>query len=212
MATVGILGGGQLGLMVAESLDRLGQDVVVLEADPDSPCAQRRSNVIRASPTDAAALATFFARVDIATFDSENTPAPPLVPYAAKLAPSLRVLEITQDRAKEKSFIRDAGFRNVKFEVVPVDGDVRAAARAFGLPCIAKSVLGGHDGKGQEACKCELARSMPSELARSTQREFSRSLPCECVRDMPLHRRSYTRKRAMWLCCRASSTRSRASW
>ena len=149
MATVGILGGGQLGLMVAESLDRLGQDVVVLEADPDSPCAQRRSNVIRASPTDAAALATFFARVDIATFDSENTPAPPLVPYAAKLAPSLRVLEITQDRAKEKSFIRDAGFRTVKFEVVPVDGDLRAAALAFGLPCIAKSVLGGYDGKGQ---------------------------------------------------------------
>jgi 5-(carboxyamino)imidazole ribonucleotide synthase len=149
MPTVGILGGGQLGLMLAESLDRLGQDVVVLEADPDSPCAQRRSNVIRAAPTDATALATFFARVDIATFDSENTPAPPLVPYAAKLAPSLRVLEITQDRAKEKSFLRDAGFRTVKFEVVAPDGDVKDAARAFGFPCIAKSVLGGYDGKGQ---------------------------------------------------------------
>lgn len=146
---VGILGGGQLGLMLAESLDRLGQDVIVLEADGDSPCAQRRSNVIAAKPTDPAALKDFFARVDVATFDSENTPAPPLVPYAAKLVPSLRVLEVTQDRAKEKTFLRDAGFRTVLFEVVPPGADVKAAARAFGLPCIAKSVLGGYDGKGQ---------------------------------------------------------------
>ncbi len=149
MSTVGILGGGQLGLMLAESLDHLGHEVVVLEADPDSPCAQRRSNVIAAGPTDAKALAEFFSRVDIATFDSENTPAAPLVPYAGKLAPSLRVLEITQDRAKEKTFLRDAGFRTVQFELVPPGQDVKVSARKFGLPCIAKSVLGGYDGKGQ---------------------------------------------------------------
>ena len=149
MATVGILGGGQLGLMLAESLDRLGQGVVVLEKDPDSPCAQRRSNVLRAGTDDAAALKDFFSKVDVATFDSENTPAQPLVPFAKQLAPSLRVLELTQDRAKEKTFLRDAGFRTVKFEVVPVGADVKAAARKFGLPCIAKSVLGGYDGKGQ---------------------------------------------------------------
>lgn len=149
MARVGILGGGQLGLMLAESLDRLGQDVVVLEADADSPCAQRRSNVIAGAPTDVAALAAFFSRVDLATFDSENTPAPPLAPYAAKLAPSLRVLELTQDRAKEKTFLKDHGFRTVKFEVVAPGADVKAAVQRFGLPCIAKSVLGGYDGKGQ---------------------------------------------------------------
>ena len=155
MPTVGILGGGQLGLMLAESLDRLGHDVVVLEADPDSPCAQRRSNVISAGPTDAKALAEFFSRVDIATFDSENTPAAPLVPYAAKLAPSLRVLEITQDRAKEKTFLRDSGVRTVKFEIVAPGADVKAAVRHFGLPCIAKSVLGGYDGKGQHRLTTE---------------------------------------------------------
>ena len=188
MARVGILGGGQLGLMVAESLDRLGQDVVVLEADPDSPCAQRRSNVIRASPTDPAALATFFARVDIATFDSENTPAPPLVPYAAKLAPSLRVLEITQDRAKEKSFIRDAGFRTVKFEVVPAEGDVKAAARAFGLPCIAKSVLGGYDGKGQHRLTTnadvnELPLTAPGGWVLEEVLELESEVSCLVARD-----------------------------
>lgn len=155
MATVGILGGGQLGLMLAESLDRLGQGVVVLEADADSPCAQRRSNVLAAKPTDAAALKDFFGRVSIATFDSENTPAPPLAPYAAQLAPSLRVLEVTQDRAKEKTFLRRAGFRTVQFAVVAPGQDVKAAARAFGLPCIAKSVLGGYDGKGQFRLRTE---------------------------------------------------------
>lgn len=149
MPTVGILGGGQLGLMLAESLDRLGQGVVVLEKDPDSPCAQRRSNVLRAGADDPVALKDFFSRVDVATFDSENTPAAPLVPWANQLAPSLRVLELTQDRAKEKTFLRDAGFRTVKFEVVPVGGDVKAAVKKFGLPCIVKSVLGGYDGKGQ---------------------------------------------------------------
>ena len=147
--TVGILGGGQLGLMLAESLDRLGQNVVVLEADQDSPCAQRRSNVLNGSPADPKALAAFFSRVDIATFDSENTPASPLMPYAAKLAPSLRVLEITQDRAREKTFLRDFGFVPVQFELVMPGADVQAAVRRFGLPCIAKSVLGGYDGKGQ---------------------------------------------------------------
>ncbi len=143
MPTVGILGGGQLGLMLAESLDRLGQGVLVLEANQDSPCAQRRSNVVNVSHAD------FFARVDVATFDSENTPAAPLVPFADKLVPSLRVLEVTQHRAKEKTFLRDHGFRTVDFRVIAPGEDVPAAVRAFGFPCIAKSVLGGYDGKGQ---------------------------------------------------------------
>lgn len=152
---IGILGGGQLGLMLAESLDRLGQGVVVLEPDPDSPCAQRRAQVLAAPLTDAKALEDFFRRVDVATFDSENTPAAPLRPWADKLAPSLRVLEVSQDRVKEKTFLAEHGFRPVDFRVVRAGEDVRAAARAFGLPCIAKSALGGYDGKGQFRLRSE---------------------------------------------------------
>jgi 5-(carboxyamino)imidazole ribonucleotide synthase len=164
MATVGILGGGQLGLMLAESLDRLGQGVVVLEPDADAPCAQRRANVLAAPLTDPKALAEFFARVDVATFDSENTPAGPLQAYGGKLMPSLRVLEVSQDRAKEKTFLKTHGFRPVEFRVVAPGEDVKAAARTFGLPCIAKSALGGYDGKGQYRLRTEAdVTAMPSD-------------------------------------------------
>lgn len=166
MGAVGILGGGQLGLMLAESLDRLGQDTVILEPDPDAPCATRRANVIAAAVDDAQGLEALFSRVDVATFDSENVPAPPLARYADRLAPSLRVLEVSQDRAKEKAFVQQAGFRAVGYRAVAPGEDVRAAALAFGLPCIAKSVLGGYDGKGQFTLRSEAdVRALPAEAA-----------------------------------------------
>jgi len=164
MAAVGILGGGQLGLMLTESLDRLGQDTVILEPDPDAPCATRRANVIAKPYDDAAGLAELFSRVQVATFDSENIPSRPLAPYAAQLAPSLRVLEVSQDRAKEKTFLAANGFRPVGFAVVKPGDDVKAAAQAFGLPCIAKSVLGGYDGKGQYGLRTEAdVAAMPKD-------------------------------------------------
>lgn len=164
MAAVGILGGGQLGLMLAESLDRLGQDTVILEPDPDAPCATRRANVIARPYDDAQGLAELFAQVTVATFDSENIPARPLAGYAAKLAPSLKVLEVSQDRAQEKRFVAQQGFRPVGFRVVRAGEDVKQAALDFGLPCIAKSALGGYDGKGQYGLRTEAeVHAMPAE-------------------------------------------------
>lgn len=152
---IGIIGGGQLGLMLAESLDRLGRDTVILEPDPHAPCATRRGNVIARRVDDPVALEELFRRVEVATFDSENTPSGPLAPYAARLVPSLRVLQVSQDRAQEKAFLEKGGFRPVAFYVVRPGDDLRAAVRAFGLPCIAKSALGGYDGKGQYRLQTE---------------------------------------------------------
>jgi 5-(carboxyamino)imidazole ribonucleotide synthase len=135
--------------MLAESLDRLGRDTVIVEPDPDAPCATRRGNVLARRFDDAAALATFFSRVEVATFDSENLPSAPLAPYAERLVPSLQVLRTSQDRALEKTFLWTHGFRPVTHAIVPPGTDVRAAVLQFGLPCIAKSALGGYDGKGQ---------------------------------------------------------------
>jgi 5-(carboxyamino)imidazole ribonucleotide synthase len=150
---IGSLGGGQLGLMLAESLDRLGRDTVIVEPDPDAPCATRRGNVLAARFDDGAALTRFFERVEVATFDSENLPSTPLAPWASHLVPSLEVLRTSQDRALEKTFLAKHGFRPVHHAVVPKGADVRAAALAFGLPAIAKSTLGGYDGKGQHRLK-----------------------------------------------------------
>lgn len=181
---IGILGGGQLGLMLAESLDRLGRDTVILEPDPEAPCATRRGNVITTRYDDPEGLAELFRRVETATFDSENLPSAPLIHYSAQLAPSLSVLQVSQDRAKEKRFLSERGFRGVEFRVVPKGVDVRAAARAFGLPCIAKSALGGYDGKGQYRLESELdVEALPMEASGGWVLEEVLSLSCEvsCV-------------------------------
>ena len=181
---IGILGGGQLGLMLAESLDRLGRDTVILEPDPDAPCATRRGNVIAARYDDADGLAELFRRVETATFDSENLPSAPLAPYSGQLAPSLLVLQVSQDRAKEKAFLAERGFGPVEFRVVPDGADVRAAARAFGLPCIAKSALGGYDGKGQHRLVSDAdVEALPTKAAGGWVLEELLTLTCEvsCV-------------------------------
>jgi len=146
---IGILGGGQLGLMLSESLHHLGAEVTVLEKDPDAPCARRLAGVIEAPYDDAKALEELFSRCDVVTFDSENVPSQPLEPWAAKLKPSLEVLRTSQHRALEKKFLSDNGFRTVRHRVVAAGEDIRAAAAELGFPCIVKSVLGGYDGKGQ---------------------------------------------------------------
>lgn len=151
--TVGILGGGQLGLMLAESLRKLDTPVLVLEPDDESPCAQRLAGIIPAAFDDASALKDFFGRCTRVTYDSENIPSAPLAPFADKLAPSLRVLQVSQHRAAEKTFLATHGFGPVQFSVVKATDSLHDAVKRFGFPCIVKSSLGGYDGKGQHKVK-----------------------------------------------------------
>lgn len=155
MKTVGILGGGQLGVMLGESLLHLNAEVVVLDPDPESPALARLPRVLTAGYDAALPLLELFGRCDVVTFDSENIPFAPLLPHAGKLVPSLEVLATSQDRAKEKAFLGKHGLPVVAHRAVGPNEDVAAAARAFGFPCIAKSVLGGYDGKGQYKLQSE---------------------------------------------------------
>lgn len=183
MPRVGILGGGQLGLMLAEALRKLNTEVVVLEPDAEAPCAQRLANVLRRPLDDAAALAELFSRCDVATYDSENIPSEPLAPYAAKLLPSLEVLRISQDRAREKAFLAARGFNLATSCTVPPGGDVRAAARAFGFPCIAKTLRGGYDGKGQHrlASEADLAALPPEPSGWVLEEVLALSAELSCI-------------------------------
>ncbi len=160
---VGILGGGQLGLMLAESLARLDATVTVLDPAADAPAHGRVDELIVASFTDQAKIDLLFSRCDTVTFDWENIPAAPLQPHAARLVPSLPVLQTAQDRSKEKRFLSSHGFPCVRHQPLDSGAAPAAAARAFGLPCILKSSLGGYDGKGQWslASEADLAKLPP---------------------------------------------------
>jgi len=147
--TIGIIGGGQLGRMLALAAAPLGYKVHVL-APEDSPCAAVvTADYTRASFDDAAALARFAADVDVVTYEFENLPVAPLEALGDKLRPGTRSLAIAQDRAAEKRFITASGARVSPWREVDSLADVTAAIAALGLPLVLKSRRLGYDGKGQ---------------------------------------------------------------
>ena len=148
---VGILGGGQLGAMLAESVLRLGATPIVFDPDPDAPARRRVPEVIAASFTDRSALAAFMSRCDVVTYEREDLPVDALREAAegTRFVPDLRVLEVAQDRALEKGFLARNEFECVRHLIVPPEQKLEDAAVRFGLPAIAKTTRGGYDGKGQ---------------------------------------------------------------
>lgn len=151
MTTVGILGGGQLGAMLAPALQDLGADVAVYDPDPNAPALRRAARAVSASWRDVPRLQAFFDACDAVTYEFENVETEGLaqVDGLGKLFPSIDVLRTTQNRALEKEFLRDRGLPHVDFVDGRTADELPAAARAFGYPAILKSARGGYDGKGQ---------------------------------------------------------------
>jgi 5-(carboxyamino)imidazole ribonucleotide synthase len=148
---VGILGGGQLGLLLAQSLVRLGCEVSVYEPDVDAPACKQTSSVFNGSWTDLAKLEQFFDSCDVVTYEFENVSTDLLFALQKKkpLMPSASVLNTTQNRGREKGFMRETGLPHPAHKVVDVATNLDEAVSDFGLPCIAKTTFGGYDGKGQ---------------------------------------------------------------
>ena len=148
-STIGIVGGGQLGRMMALAAARLGYKCHIY--DPHyRPCAAEVSgDFTRAAFDDEAALARFAEECDVVTYEFENLPVGPLAALGAKLRPGPRSLEIAQDRAAEKRFIEDNGARVAAWREVGSVGELEAAVAALGLPLVLKSRRLGYDGKGQ---------------------------------------------------------------
>ena len=109
--TVGILGGGQLGRMLALAAARLGLRCHVFSPDPDSPAFDVVQRATCAEYADVAALETFAADVDVITYEFENIPSGTAMVLAARrpVLPDPAILEITQDRLAEKTFVRNLG-------------------------------------------------------------------------------------------------------
>jgi 5-(carboxyamino)imidazole ribonucleotide synthase len=154
MKRVGVLGGGQLGTMLASAVHDLGAEVRIFDPDPAAPACARFRDVVTAPWTDEAALSRFFAECSAVTYEMEHIDTAALrslvtAPGAPPLLPSLHVLETTQDRAKEKTFLKSAGLPHVDFAVVRGAADLMRTAPAFGFPFVLKTTRGGYDGKGQ---------------------------------------------------------------
>jgi 5-(carboxyamino)imidazole ribonucleotide synthase len=151
-ATLGILGGGQLGRMFTMAAKRLGYRVVVLEPSPDSPCGQIADEVIPADYADEAALRRLAAVSDAITYEFENVDARAvefLESLGKPVHPSSAALRITQDRILEKTFARENGIPVTAFAAVRSEEEARAVYHGGDFPGFLKTARGGYDGKGQ---------------------------------------------------------------
>lgn len=150
-ATIGILGGGQLGRMLCVAAARLGYRTHVYCPEPDAPASHVATQTTTAGYEDEGALGTFADAIDVATFEFENVTASALGILGRSVAvnPSAAALEVTQDRDAEKSLCRDLGIPTAPFAPVSSPEDFETAAQATGFPAILKTRRMGYDGKGQ---------------------------------------------------------------
>ena len=148
-ATVGILGGGQLGRMLATAAAELGLAVHIFSPEADPPAADVARSTTIAPYEDAAALAAFAAAVDVVTYEFENVPVSAVRPLGDKVRPCPRALEVAQDRLTEKAFLAECGLPVAPHHAVDSAADVAAAMADFGGNGILKTRRLGYDGKGQ---------------------------------------------------------------
>ncbi|MET1111752.1 MAG: 5-(carboxyamino)imidazole ribonucleotide synthase [Allosphingosinicella sp.] len=150
-STIGIVGGGQLGRMLAMAAARLGYRCHVYAPDESPPAAEVAAAFTRGAWEDEAALAAFGRSVDVATYEFENIAAAPLAALAAQapLHPPAEALAVAQDRLSEKSFIAHLGGAPAPFRAVDDRAGLDEALAALGVPAVLKTRRFGYDGKGQ---------------------------------------------------------------
>jgi 5-(carboxyamino)imidazole ribonucleotide synthase len=150
-ATVGVVGGGQLGRMFTLRARSMGYRVVVLDPDAASPAGAVADRHIRGGYTDESALDQLASACRAVTTEFENVPAATLERLAALtvVRPPVSAVAIAQDRIAEKSFLRDQGFATAPFRAVHDDRELNDALSAVRLPALLKTSRLGYDGKGQ---------------------------------------------------------------
>jgi 5-(carboxyamino)imidazole ribonucleotide synthase len=150
-ATIGIIGGGQLGRMTALAAAELGYRTHVFCPEGDAPAVHVTDRATRAPYTDMGALARFAESVDVATFEFENIPHEPVKVLAehVPVRPGWTALKTAQDRALEKAFVQSLGIGTAAFREARTADDVRHAVAEIGFPAIVKTCRLGYDGKGQ---------------------------------------------------------------
>ena len=156
-SVIGILGGGQLGRMIALAAARLGYRCHVYCPEPDAPAAEVAAFATRADYGDEAALDAFADAVDVVTLEFENVPAATVERLAGTVPvrPDARALAVAQDRVAEKSFLNGIGVSTTRFSAVASSSDLRRAMAEIGAPAILKTARLGYDGKGQREIRAD---------------------------------------------------------
>ncbi|EHN59413.1 Phosphoribosylaminoimidazole carboxylase ATPase subunit [Oenococcus kitaharae DSM 17330] len=152
-ATIGIIGGGQLGQMMALSAKAMGYHVGVLDPTPDAPAAQVSDFQITAAYDDQKALTKLAEKSDLLTYEFENVDQTALAAVAkatgTAVPQGVALLDITSNRLNEKNFLRDHGLPTTAFAAVASPAELRKAVEEIGFPGILKTISGGYDGHGQ---------------------------------------------------------------
>ncbi len=148
--TIGILGGGQLGYMLALAGYPLGLHFRFLDPSPEAPVG-RIAQRVTADYTDQAALEKFSSGLELATYEFENVPveAANFLAERVPVYPPPAALEAAQDRLAEKDLFRKLGIATTEFAPVSNPGELDAAVKALALPAVLKTSRMGYDGKGQ---------------------------------------------------------------
>ncbi len=152
-ATIGVMGGGQLGRMFAVAARHMGYRVRIFSPEKDSPAAQFADEAVVADYADEGAVRRFARELDVITFEFENIPAETAewCAYHSEVRPAGSILHTAQNRLREKTFLSEAGIPVAPFRAVHNAGDLAGAIEQIGRPAILKSAAFGYDGKGQQA-------------------------------------------------------------
>jgi 5-(carboxyamino)imidazole ribonucleotide synthase len=150
-ASLGVIGGGQLGRMFIQAAQRMGYRAGVLSAIEGSPAAQVAHWSVIGPPDHLPALRAFAAQAQAVTVEFENVSAPALRWLARRLPvrPGWRTVWVSQNRLREKSFLTRHGIPHAPWRPVRTEAELLATARDLGLPLILKTAASGYDGKGQ---------------------------------------------------------------
>lgn len=149
---IGILGGGQLGRMLALAAAPFGFDVHIFTDEADSPASRVAAHTVVASYGDGAALRRFAEGLSVCTYEFENVPVTAVETLLAEgvpVAPGAAALAVAQDRAAEKAFLAGLGAQTAAYGLIDGPEDAAAALASVGLPAILKTRRQGYDGKGQ---------------------------------------------------------------
>jgi 5-(carboxyamino)imidazole ribonucleotide synthase len=169
-STIGIVGGGQLGRMLASAAGKLGYRVIVLEPASDAPAAQFANRQIEAPYDDAAALDELAAASDVVTYEFENVPldAAEHLTKQVPLYPPSKALEVSQDRLTEKQLMDDLGIPVADYRAVENADDLAMGLADFDHQAVLKTRRFGYDGKGQHVFSGEVG-DLPAILASTGQ-------------------------------------------